>query len=86
MDRLRAMVRVSQGSDTDPSGSVVDVRSVRAAATVGAASGGFDAAKNIGTQDPRVGRYHGLVDSCRGGGGECLRQRRRDGHCGSGLR
>jgi len=58
VDRLRAMVRVSQGRDPDPSGSVIDARSVQAASTVGAASRGFDAAKKTSGR-----KTFGLVDT-----------------------
>jgi transposase len=40
-------VREAEGRDTDPSGSVIDVRSVRAAPTVPKRSKGFDAGKKI---------------------------------------
>ena len=47
VDRLRKLVRVSEGRDPDLSGSAIDARSVQGASTVGAATRGFDAAKKI---------------------------------------
>ena len=63
-DRLRQMVRVSQDRHSDPTGSVIDARSVRAAATVDASSRGFDAAeKTSGRRSLRIGRYYGFAAS-----------------------
>jgi transposase len=46
-DRLREMVRAAEGREPEPSASVIDARSVRAAATVAASSKGFDAGKKV---------------------------------------
>lgn len=46
-DRLREMVRVAEGREAEPSASVIDARSVRAAATVAASSKGYDAGKKV---------------------------------------
>ena len=58
VDRLRRMVRVSQDRQSDPTGSVIDARSVRAAATVDASNRGFDAAKKTSGR-----KVFGLVDT-----------------------
>jgi transposase len=46
-DMLRDQVRTATGRNPTPSAAVVDSQSVRAAATVGRASRGFDAAKRV---------------------------------------
>ena len=58
VDRLRRMLRVSQGRKPDPTGSVIDARSVRGAATVDASSRGFDAAKRTSGR-----KVFGVVDT-----------------------
>ena len=52
VDRLRALVRAQEGRDPDPSGSVIDARSVRGASTVGASTRGYGCCQeSIGTQE-----------------------------------
>ena len=58
VDRLRRLVTAAEGRDPDPSGSVVDARSVRGASTVGSATRGFDAAKKVSGR-----KTFGLVDT-----------------------
>ena len=58
VDRLRRLVREREGRDPDPSGSIIDARTVRGASTVGASTRGYDAAKK------KSGRkVFGLVDT-----------------------
>ena len=45
--RLAATVRVTEGREADPSGSVIDARSVRAASVVSNETKGYDAGKKI---------------------------------------
>ena len=40
VDRLRGLVRAAEGRERDPSGSVIDARSVRGASTVGSSTRG----------------------------------------------
>jgi len=47
VDELRRRVRAAAGRDPEPSAAIVDSQSVRAAATVGAGSRGWDQAKKI---------------------------------------
>ena len=57
-DRLRGLVREAEGRDPDPTGSIIDARSVRATSTVPKHSKGFDAGKKI------MGRKtFGIVDT-----------------------
>ncbi len=58
VDRLRGLVREREGRDPEPSGSVIDARSVRGASTVGASTRGYDAAKKISGR-----KLFGLVDT-----------------------
>lgn len=58
VDRLRGLVRQAEGRDPDPSGSVIDARSVQGASTVGAATRGFDAGKRISGR-----KTFGIVDT-----------------------
>jgi len=51
VDELRRRVRVAVGRDPEPSAAIVDSQSVRAAATVGVGSRGWDQAKKV------TGRY-----------------------------
>ena len=57
-DRLRGLVREAEGRDPDPSGSIVDARSVRGASTVGRATRGYDAGKKISGR-----KTFGIVDT-----------------------
>lgn len=57
-DRLRAMVRESEGRPPDPSASVIDARSVRGAATVTAPTRGYDAGKKVSGR-----KTFGIVDT-----------------------
>lgn len=57
-DRLRGLVREAEGRDADPSGSIIDARSVRATATVPKHSKGFDAGKKINGR-----KTFGIVDT-----------------------
>ena len=57
-DRLRVMVRVEAGHDPEPSGSIVDARSVRGASTVTSSTRGYDAGKKISGR-----KAFGLVDT-----------------------
>ena len=57
-DRLRRLVRESEGRDEDPSAGVVDARSVRGAATVTSATRGYDAGKKISGR-----KAFGIVDT-----------------------
>ena len=51
-DRLRSLVREKEGRDADPSGSVIDARSVRGASTVTSATRGYDAGKKVSGPRP----------------------------------
>jgi putative transposase len=57
-DRLRGLVREQEGREPEPSASVIDARSVRGAATVTAASRGYDAGKKISGR-----KTFGVVDT-----------------------
>lgn len=57
-DRLRRLVRESEGRDGDPSAGVVDARSVRGASTVTSATRGYDAGKKISGR-----KAFGIVDT-----------------------
>src|ERR1700674_994537 len=57
-DRLRCLVRESQGRDGDPSAGIVDARSVRGASTVTSETRGFDAGKKISGR-----KVFGVVDT-----------------------
>lgn len=57
-DRLRGLVREADGRDRDPSATIVDARSVRAASTVSKRSKGFDAGKKISGR-----KTFGIVDT-----------------------
>lgn len=56
--RLREMVREREGHEAEPSGTVVDARSVRGAATVTGSTRGYDAGKKISGR-----KTFGLVDT-----------------------
>ena len=58
VDRLRGLVRAAEGRERDPSGSVIDARSVRGASTVGSSTRGYDAAKKVSGR-----KTLGLVDT-----------------------
>ena len=57
-DRLRALVRESEGRDSDPGAGIVDARSVRGAPTVTSVTRGYDAGKKISGR-----KVFGLVDT-----------------------
>jgi transposase len=57
-DRLRSLVRESEGRHPTCSGSVIDARSVRGAATVGAFTRGYDAGKKVSGK-----KTFGVVDT-----------------------
>jgi putative transposase len=57
-DRLRCLVRESQGRDADPSAGIIDARSVRGASTVTSETRGFDAGKKISGR-----KVFGVVDT-----------------------
>ena len=57
VDRLRGLVRAAR-RERDPSGSVIDARSVRGASTVGSSTRGYDAAKKVSGH-----KTLGLVDT-----------------------
>ncbi|WP_234327983.1 transposase [Streptomyces sp. NRRL F-2664] len=59
-DRLRGHVREDVGRDPEPTAGIVDSQSVRAAATVSAASRGYDAGKKV------PGRKRHIVVDCLG--------------------
>ncbi len=46
-DRLRGKVREREGRGAEPTAGIIDAQSVRAAATVPAASGGYDGGKKV---------------------------------------
>ncbi|WP_405680987.1 transposase [Streptomyces sp. NBC_00868] len=46
-DRLRGMVREREGRETEPTAGIIDAQSVRAAASVPAASRGYDGGKKV---------------------------------------
>ena len=58
LDDLRDRVRVAEGRATEPSAAIIDSQSVKAAATVGATSRGYDAGKKINGR-----KRHIAVDS-----------------------
>ncbi|MGH3928266.1 MAG: transposase, partial [Pseudonocardiaceae bacterium] len=47
VDRLRALVRVHEGRDPEPSAGIVDARSVQGASTVTRPTRGYDAGKKV---------------------------------------
>jgi transposase len=57
-DRLRGLVRESQGRHSEPSASIIDARSVRAASTVSHDTKGYDAGKKISGR-----KTFGVVDT-----------------------
>jgi len=57
-DRLRSLVRELEGRDLTCSGRVIDARSVRGAATVGASTRGYDAGKKVSGR-----KTFGVVDT-----------------------
>ena len=57
-DRLRSLVRESEGRDPEPSASIVDARTVRGASTVTSLTRGYDAGKRISGR-----KLFGLVDT-----------------------
>ena len=57
-DRLREMVRVSEGREPDPSGGIIDAGGVRGAPTVTSLTRGYDAGKKISGR-----KVFGLVDT-----------------------
>ena len=57
-DRLRELVRAQEDRDPDPSGSVIDARSVQGASTVGLSTRGYDAGKKVSGR-----KVFGLVDT-----------------------
>ena len=57
-DRLRRMVRESEGRKPDPSAGIIDARSVRGAPTVTSKTRGYDAGKKISGR-----KVFGLVDT-----------------------
>ena len=59
-DRLRGQVRVREGREAEPSAGIIDAQSVKGAATVPAASRGFDGGKIIN------GRKRHVVTDCLG--------------------
>ncbi|MFI1106207.1 IS5 family transposase [Streptomyces melanogenes] len=59
-DRLRGQVRVAEGRDTEPTAAVIDSQSVKAAASVPAATRGYDGGKKIN------GRRRHIITDCLG--------------------
>lgn len=57
-DRLRGQVRVREGREAEPSAAIIDSQSVKAAASVPAASRGYDGGKKINGR-----KRHVIVDS-----------------------
>lgn len=57
-DRLRVLVRIEAGHDSDPSATVVDARTVRGTSMVSSATRGYDAGKKISGR-----KTFGLVDT-----------------------
>lgn len=57
-DRLREMVRIAEGRDSDPSAGVIDARTVRGAPTVTSETRGYDAGKKISGR-----KVFGVVDT-----------------------
>ena len=57
-DRLRALVRESEGRDADPGAGIIDARSVPGTATVTSLTRGYDAGKKISGRN-----VFGLVDT-----------------------
>lgn len=60
-DRLRRRVRAAQGRDVEPTAAIIDSQSVKGAASVPAASRGFDGGKKINGR-----RRHVITDSLLG--------------------
>jgi putative transposase len=58
VDRLRQLVRQTEGHDPDPSVGIIDARSVRGAATVTSPTRGYDAGKKISGR-----KCFGIVDT-----------------------
>ncbi|WP_244942862.1 IS5 family transposase [Streptomyces inhibens] len=59
-DRLRGRVREREGREAEPTAGIIDAQSVRAAATVPAASRGYDGGKKV------QGRKRHIVTDCLG--------------------
>ncbi|MFJ9871424.1 transposase [Streptomyces sp. NPDC101165] len=59
-DRLRGKVREREGHEAQPTAGIIDAQSVRAAATVPAASRGYDGGKKV------PGRKRHIVTDCLG--------------------
>jgi transposase len=59
-DRLRDEVRVAEGRDAEPTAGIIDSQSVKAAASVPAASRGYDGGKKIN------GRRRHVITDCLG--------------------
>ncbi|MFF3247404.1 IS5 family transposase [Streptomyces sp. NPDC002870] len=59
-DRLRGRVREREGHEAEPSAGIIDAQSVRAAASVPAASRGYDGGKKV------AGRKRHIVTDCLG--------------------
>ena len=59
-DRLRDQVRLAEGRDVEPTAGIIDSQSVKAAASVPAASRGYDGGKKIN------GRRRHVVTDCLG--------------------
>lgn len=57
-DRLRALVRETEGKDPEPSVGIIDARSVRGTSTVTSVTRGYDAGKKISGR-----KVFGLVDT-----------------------
>ncbi|MGY1584755.1 IS5 family transposase [Streptomyces sp. MN13] len=57
-DRLRDKVRQKEGRDVDPTGTIVDSQSVRAAANIPSSTTGWDGGKRVGGR-----KRHVVVDS-----------------------
>jgi transposase len=57
-DRLRGLIREAEGREPEPSGGIIDARSVRGTSMVGAATRGYDAGKKISGR-----KVFGLVDT-----------------------
>ncbi|MEU3050843.1 IS5 family transposase [Streptomyces sp. NPDC006984] len=59
-DRMRGQVRIREGREAEPSAAIIDAQSVKGAATVPAASCGFDGGKIIN------GRKRHVITDCLG--------------------
>lgn len=59
-DRLRGKVREREGREAEPTAGIIDAQSVKAAASVPAASRGYDGGKKVG------GRKRHIVTDCLG--------------------